>query len=164
MQNIRLVKGLAAIVIAGTLAGCGKNIPAASGGTAMKGYVQNIESITVKNTDFRRVLYTAKHLQLVVMALKPKEEIGAEVHKLDQFFRVEEGTGEAVLNGVRTAISAGFAVVVPAGTNHNIINTGSVPMKLYTIYAPPNHRDGVVHHTRDEAEADKEHFDGNTTE
>jgi mannose-6-phosphate isomerase-like protein (cupin superfamily) len=130
----------------------------------MKGYVQNIESITVKNTGFRRVLYTAKHLQLVVMALKPKEEIGAEVHKLDQFFRVEEGTGEAVLNGVRTAIRAGFAVLVPAGTKHNIINTGSVPMKLYTIYAPPNHRDGVVHHTRDEAEADKEHFDGNTTE
>ena len=79
------------------------------------------------------------------MALKPKEEIGAEVHKLDQFFRVEEGTGEAVLDGVRTAIQAGFAVVVPAGTNHNIVNTGSVPLKLYTLYAPPNHRDGVLH-------------------
>jgi mannose-6-phosphate isomerase-like protein (cupin superfamily) len=98
------------------------------------------------------------------MALKPKEEIGMEVHKLDQFFRVEEGTGEAVLNGVSTVINAGFAVLVPAGTNHNIINTGSVPLKLYTLYAPPNHRDGVVHHTRAEAEKDDEQFDGKTTE
>jgi mannose-6-phosphate isomerase-like protein (cupin superfamily) len=134
------------------------------GGVAMKGYVQDIEDITVKNEEFRRVLYTAKHCQLVVMALKPKEEIGMEVHKLDQFFRVEEGSGEAVLDGVRTAIRAGFAVIVPAGTNHNIINTGSVPLKLYTLYAPPNHRDGVVHHTRAEAEADNEHFNGKTTE
>jgi mannose-6-phosphate isomerase-like protein (cupin superfamily) len=130
----------------------------------MKGYVQNIEGIAVRNDEFRRVLYTAKHCQLVVMALKPKEEIGAEVHKLDQFFRVEEGTGDAVLNGVRTAIRAGFAVVVPAGMNHNIINTGSVPLKLYTLYAPPNHRNGVLHHTRADAEADNEHFDGKTTE
>jgi mannose-6-phosphate isomerase-like protein (cupin superfamily) len=130
----------------------------------MKGFVQDIERLAVKNDDFRRVLYTAKHCQLVVMALKPSEEIGMEVHKLDQFFRVEEGTGEAVLDDVRTAIGAGFAVVVPAGTKHNIINTGTVPMKLYTLYAPPNHRDGVVHHTRHEAEADNEHFNGKTTE
>ena len=130
----------------------------------MKGFVQDIEGLAVKNSEFRRVIYTAKYCQLVLMALKPKEEIGAEVHKLDQFFRVEEGSGEAVLDGVRTAIREGFAVVVPAGTNHNIINTGSVPLKLYTIYAPPNHRDGVVHHTRAEAEADNEHFDGKTTE
>jgi len=130
----------------------------------MKGFVQDIEGLAVKNAEFRRVLYTAKHCQLVLMALKPKEEIGAEVHTLDQFFRVEEGTGEAVLDGVRTAIRAGFAVVVPAGANHNIINTGSVPLKLYTLYAPPNHRDGVVHHTRASAEADNEHFDGTTTE
>ena len=130
----------------------------------MKGFVKDIEGLAVKNLEFRQVLYTAKHCQLVVMALKPKEEIGTEVHKLDQFFRVEEGTGEAVLYGVRTVIRAGFAVVVPAGTNHNIINTGTVPMKLYTIYAPPNHRDGVVHHTRAEAEADNEHFNGKTTE
>lgn len=129
----------------------------------MKGYVQNIESITINNTEFRQVLYTAKNCQLVVMALKPKEEIGAEVHKLDQFFRVEEGTGETVLDGVRSEISAGFAVLIPAGINHNIINTGSVPMKLYTIYSPPNHRDGVVHHTRADAEKDNEHFDGKTT-
>jgi len=130
----------------------------------MKGFVRDIESIAVKNEDFRRVLYTAKNCQLVVMALKPQEEIGAEVHKLDQFFRVEEGTGVAILDGTRTAIQAGFAVVVPAGANHNIINTGSVPLKLYTIYAPPNHRDGVVHPTRGDAEADDEQFDGKTTE
>ena len=130
----------------------------------MKGFVQDIEVLALKNNEFRRVLYTAKHCQLVVMSLEPKEEIGAEVHKLDQFFRVEEGTGEAVLDDVRTAIGAGFAVVVPAGTNHNIINTGSVPLKVYTLYAPPNHRDGVVHHTRVDAEADNEHYDGKTTE
>ena len=131
----------------------------------MKGFVQDSEGLAIKNEEFRRVLYTAKHCQLVVMALKCKEEIGAEVHKLDQFFRVEEGSGEAVLDGVRTAIQAGFAVVVAAGTNHNIINTGSVPLKLYTLATrPPNHRDGVVHPTRDEAEADNEHFDGKMTE
>ena len=130
----------------------------------MDGFVQDIEDLAVKNGDFRRVLYTAKNCQLVVMALKPKEDIGAEVHKLDQFFRVEEGSGEAILNGRRTQIRAGFAVIVPAGIIHNIINTGEVPMKLYTLYAPPNHRDGIVHHTRAEADADKEQFDGKTTE
>ena len=130
----------------------------------MKGFVQNIEAIAVTNTDFRRVLYTAGHCQLVVMALKPQEEIGMEVHQLDQFLRIEEGTGEAVLDGVHTAISAGFAILVPAGTQHNIINTGSEAMKLYTLYAPPNHRDGVVHHTRADAETDDEHFDDKTTE
>ena len=130
----------------------------------MKGFVQDIEGLAVKNAEFRRVLYTARHCQLVLMALMPKEEIGVEVHKLDQFFRVEQGSGEAVLDGVRTEIRAGFAVLVPAGTNHNIVNTGAVPMKLYTLYAPPNHRDGVVHHTRGDAEADTEHFDGKTTE
>ena len=128
------------------------------------GFVQDIESIAISNKQFRKVLYTARHCQLVVMALNPKEEIGMEVHKLDQFFRVEEGSGEAVLDGVHTAIRSGFAVIVPAGTNHNIINTGNVPLKLYTLYAPPNHRDGVVHSTRADAEADHEHFDGKTTE
>lgn len=130
----------------------------------MKGFVQNIEELAVENVEFRRVLYTAKNSQLVLMALRPKEEIGAEVHKLDQFFRVEAGEGEAILDGVRKEIRAGFAVVVPAGTRHNIINTGSAPLKLYTLYSPPNHRDGVVHHTRADAEADHEHFDGKTTE
>ena len=130
----------------------------------MKGYVKNIESLAIKNTEFRQVLYTAKHCQLVLMSLNPKEDIGAEVHKLDQFFRVEEGTGEAVLDGVTTLISTGFAVLVPAGTNHNIINTGDIPLKLYTLYSPPNHRDRIIHHTRADAEADNEHFDGKTTE
>ena len=130
----------------------------------MKGFVKNIEEISVSNEDFRQVLYTAKNCQLVIMALKPGEDIGMEVHKLDQFFRVEEGNSAAVLDGVRTEIGAGFAVLVPAGTNHNIINTGTDPLKLYTLYAPPNHRDGVVHHTRAEAEADNEHFDGKATE
>ncbi len=132
--------------------------------TMKNGFIQNIESIAISNKDFRKVLYTAQHCQLVVMALNPKEEIGMEVHKLDQFFRVEEGSGEAVLDGVHTAIRSGFAVIVPAGTNHNIINTGIIPLKLYTLYAPPNHRDGVAHSTRAEAESDHEHFDGKTTE
>jgi mannose-6-phosphate isomerase-like protein (cupin superfamily) len=130
----------------------------------MKGFISNIEDLAIQNSKFRQVLYTAQHCQLVLMALKPKEDIGAEVHKLDQFFRVEEGSGEAVLDGVTTKVNAGFAVLVPAGTKHNIINTGSVPMKLYTLYSPPNHRDGVVHKTRADAEADNEHFDGKTTE
>jgi mannose-6-phosphate isomerase-like protein (cupin superfamily) len=98
------------------------------------------------------------------MSLKPAEEIGAETHTLDQFFRIEAGSGEAVLDDVRTPIAAGFAVLVPAGTRHNIRNTGTVPMSMYTLYAPANHRDGVVHHTRADAEADTEHFDGKTTE
>jgi mannose-6-phosphate isomerase-like protein (cupin superfamily) len=130
----------------------------------MKGFVKDIESLTVTNDHFRQVLYTAKHCQLVVMALQPAEEIGAEVHQLDQFFRVEAGSGVAVLDGTRTTLSAGFAALVPAGARHNIINTGTVPLKLYTIYSPPNHRDGVMHHTRADAEADHEQFDGKTTE
>jgi mannose-6-phosphate isomerase-like protein (cupin superfamily) len=130
----------------------------------MKGYVQDIASVATGNTAFRRVLYTARNCQLVVMSLKPQEDIGAEVHKLDQFFRVEAGRGEAEVDGVRTAIQAGFAVIIPAGARHNIINTGSEPLKLYTLYAPPNHRDGVVHPTRADAAADPEHFDGTISE
>lgn len=130
----------------------------------MKGFVQDIEGLATQNNEFRKVLYTAKNCQLVLMSLNPQEEIGAEVHQLDQFFRVESGSGEAVLDGVRTSIQAGFAVLVPAGAKHNIVNTGKMPLKLYTLYAPPNHRDGVVHHTRADAEADNEHFDGKTSE
>jgi mannose-6-phosphate isomerase-like protein (cupin superfamily) len=130
----------------------------------MKGFVKNIEALSVANSNFRQVLYTAQNCQLVVMSLKPKEDIGMEVHKLDQFFRVEEGSGEAILDGVHKPIGTGFAIIVPAGTKHNIVNTGSAPMKLYTLYAPPNHRDGVIHRTKADAEADKEHFDGKTTE
>ena len=130
----------------------------------MKGFVKDIEDLAIHNGNFRQVLYTAKNCQLVLMALKPQEEIGAEVHQLDQFFRVEEGRGEVILDGVVTPIRAGFAVLVPAGARHNIVNTGSEPLKLYTLYAPPNHRDGVVHHTRADAEADTEQFDGKTSE
>ena len=130
----------------------------------MMGFVQNIEAMAIENNHFRQVLYTGKYSQLVLMSLRAEEEIGEEVHTLDQFFRVEQGTGEAVLDGQRTLIKAGFAVLVPAGTRHNIINTGREPLKLYTVYSPPNHRDGVVHHTRAEAELDSEHFDGKTTE
>lgn len=130
----------------------------------MRGYIQDIEGVTTRNDKFRRVLYTAKSCQLVVMSLKPKEEIGLEVHHLDQFFRVEEGTGVAIVDGNRNDIGPGFAVLVPAGASHNIINTGYTPLKLYTLYAPPNHRDGVVHATPADAAADKEAFDGKTTE
>jgi mannose-6-phosphate isomerase-like protein (cupin superfamily) len=130
----------------------------------MHGFVQDIEELAGENAHFRRVLYTAEHCQLVVMSLKPGEAIGEEVHTLDQFFRVEEGTGTAELDGVPTSIRAGFAVLVPAGTRHNIINTAALPLKLYTIYSPPNHRDGVVHHTVADAAADTETFDGITTE
>jgi len=129
----------------------------------MKGYLEDIEALAIGNSDFRRVLYTAEHSQLVLMALLPAEDIGSEVHTLDQFFRIEQGSGEAELDGVRTPLHAGSAVLVPAGTRHNIINTGADPMKLYTIYSPPNHRDGVVHHTKADANADHEHFDGVTS-
>src|SRR3989344_1575076 len=131
----------------------------------MKGYVTNIEKDTLDNANFRKVLYTAKNSQLVVMSLKPKEDIGAEVHQLDQFIRVEKGNGKTVLNGKEHEIGDGSAIVVPAGTEHNIINTSETEeMKLYTVYSPPNHRDGIVHPTKTDAEANEEHFDSKTTE
>ncbi len=131
----------------------------------MKGFVINIEQASVDNKNFRKVLYTAKNSQLVVMSLKPLEDIGEEVHTLDQFIRIEKGNGKAVLDGVEHEISDNFAVVIPAGTHHNIINTSTdTEMKLYTLYSPPNHSDGVIHVTKEEAEAEEEHFDGKTTE
>lgn len=131
----------------------------------MNGYVINIEKAAQENSDFRKVLYTTKNSQLVVMNLKPKEDIGEEVHNLDQFIRIEKGLGTAILNGVEHSIGDGSAVVIPAGTKHNIINTSEDgEMKIYTIYSPANHRDGVVHATKEEAEKDEEHFDGKTTE
>src|SRR6185369_5305140 len=121
----------------------------------MKGYIANIEQLTLENENFRKVLYTAKNSQLVLMSLKPGEEIGAEVHHLDQFIRCEAGDGKAILDDVEHDIKDGFAVVVPAGTKHNIINTSdSKAMKLYTVYSPPNHRDGVIHETKAQAETD----------
>jgi mannose-6-phosphate isomerase-like protein (cupin superfamily) len=131
----------------------------------MKGYVTNIEKDSLENENFRKVIYTAKHSQLVLMSLLPGENIGAEVHHLDQFLRVEKGTGKAILNGVEYPIEDGSSIVVPEGTEHNIINTGSEPMKLYTLYSPPNHLDGTVHRSKTDAMADEEeHFEGKTTE
>lgn len=131
----------------------------------MKGYVVDIEKATKENKNFRKVLYTAKNSQLVVMSLRPGEEIGEEVHDLDQFIRIEKGKGKAVLDAAEHKIEDDNAVVIPAGTKHNIINTSNdKDMKLYTIYSPPEHRDGVIHETKSAALADDEHFDGKTTE
>jgi mannose-6-phosphate isomerase-like protein (cupin superfamily) len=131
----------------------------------VKGFVDDIEDLTERNDDFRRVLYTGKYLQLVLMAIAPGEEIGEEVHEdHDQFFRIEEGKGVVVIDGARTRIESDDAIVVPAGARHNVINTGDDPLKLYTIYGPPEHMDGVVRPTKAEAEATEEHFDGTTTE
>lgn len=131
----------------------------------MKGYVDNIEGKTLANENFREVLYTDERLQLVVMSLLSGEEIGEEVHQLDQFLRIEKGEGKAVLDGKEHAIGDGSAIVVPKGTRHNIINGDSGPMKLYTLYAPPNHKDGTVHKTKVDAKADEErdHWHGETS-
>lgn len=131
----------------------------------MKGYIENIEKVTKENEHFRKVLYTAKNSQLVVMSLKQGEEIGEEIHELDQFIRIEEGKGVAVLDGVETNVEDDFAIVVPAGAKHNVINKGEGAMKLYTVYSPPEHKDGTIHATKEDAENDAEdHFDGKTTE
>jgi mannose-6-phosphate isomerase-like protein (cupin superfamily) len=130
----------------------------------MKGYVRSIEKADRQKRDVPHGLVHGRELPAVVMSLKPGEDIGAEVHRLDQFLRVEEGEGKAVLDGIEHRIKPGFAILVPAGARHNIINGPSGSMKLYTLYAPPNHRDGVVHATKADAEADKEHFGGKTTE
>ena len=131
----------------------------------MKGYIENIEQVTKTNTLFRKVLYTGKYSQLVLMNLKPGEEIGAEVHiDVDQFFRFEEGTGQVIIDDVTHNIEAEFAVIVPAGANHNVVNTGDSELKLYTIYSPAEHQDGTIRATKAEAEAEPEHFDGKTTE
>jgi len=131
----------------------------------VKGYISNIEKDTVENNNFRKVLYTAKNSQLVVMSLKPKEDIGEEVHQGDQFIRIEQGKGQAILNGVAYDVQDDFAIVVPAGAKHNVINSNDGEMKLYTIYSPPEHLKDTVHKTKEDAMADtKDHFDGKTTE
>ena len=132
----------------------------------MKGYVTNIEKATLENTYFRKVLYTTKNSQLVLMSLLPKEDIGEEIHPLDQFIKCEKGEGTAILNGITHKIKEGFCIVIPAKTKHNIINTSSTnPLKLYTVYSPPNHRDATIHKTKADATQDEEeHFDGTTTE
>jgi mannose-6-phosphate isomerase-like protein (cupin superfamily) len=132
----------------------------------MKGFVTNIEKDTLANNNFRQVLYTGKHSQLVLMSLKPSEEIGMEVHnENDQFFRFEKGQGMVIIDGNEYQVSDGSAVVVPAGAQHNIINVSTdQDLKLYTIYSPAHHKDGIVRATRDEAMANEEDFDGKTTE
>ena len=132
----------------------------------MKGYAANLERETEKNTDFRRVLYTGKHSQLVLMCIKPGEEIGEETHDdIDQFFRFEGGKGKVVIDGKEHLVKNGDGVIVPAGARHNVINTSKkADLRLYTIYSPPEHQDGTVRKTKADAEAKEEHFDGRTTE
>lgn len=128
----------------------------------MKGYIKNIEDVTEKNANYRNVLYTGMHLQLTVMSLGPKESLGSETHDVDQFFRIEEG--ELVLDGRTTAIEEGFGIIIPAGAEHNIVNTGEEAMKLYSLYGPPHHKEGTIHRSRKDAERDTGQFDGETTE
>jgi mannose-6-phosphate isomerase-like protein (cupin superfamily) len=132
----------------------------------MKGFNANIEKDTLKNSNFRKVLYTSKHSQLVLMSLKPNEEIGMEVHHdNDQFFRFEKGQGKVIIDGNEYKVGDGVAIVVPAGAQHNVINvSGKDELKLYTIYSPAHHKDGIIRVTKEEAEASEEEFDGKTTE
>lgn len=132
----------------------------------MKGYVVKIEKETRRNTDFRHVLYTGKHSQIVLMSLKPGEEIGSETHHdVDQFFRFEKGSGKVEIDGVEHLVGDGDAVVVPAGAKHNVTNASkNMDLRLYTIYSPPEHQDGTVRRTKEEAIEHEEHFDGKTTE
>ncbi len=132
----------------------------------MQGFHDNIEQLTKDNSAFRKVLYTGKNTQLVLMSLKPGEEIGAEVHEEnDQFFRFDAGAGRVVIDGNEYEVADGSAVIVPAGANHNVINTSATEdLKLYTLYSPPHHKDGILRQTKQEAEANEEDFDGVTTE
>lgn len=130
----------------------------------MKGYVAAIEDQTEANKDFRHVLYTGQNLQLVLMSLKPGQDIGAETHAMhDQFFRIEQGKGQVVIDGVTHKVKSGTGIVVPAGALHNLVNTGDKAMKVYTIYGPPNHVDQLEQKTKSIAQASSEHFDGKVT-
>lgn len=127
----------------------------------MKGFVENIETLTLANENFRTVLYTDERLQLVVMHLLPSQDIGEEVHELDQFLRIESGEGLVILDGEERRIADGTAIVIPKGVRHNVINTNQdAPLKLYSIYTPPQHIEGTVHTTKEEAEASEEHYEG----
>lgn len=131
----------------------------------MKGFYGNIEQLTEENNNFRQVLYTAKHCQLVLMTIPVGGEIGAEIHdENDQFFRFETGVGKVVIDDNEYAVKDGDAIIVPAGAEHNVINIGDEPLRLYTIYSPAHHKDGIIRTTREEAEANEEDFDGTTTE
>lgn len=141
-------------------------LSAANGGTVMRGYKNNIEKLALANNNFREVLYTAKHSQLVLMSLQPNEDIGAEIHKeSDQFFRFEKGDGKVIIDDKEYLVSDGDAIIVPSGAKHNIINTsGDKQLKMYTLYSPPHHKDGTIHQTKEQAATDTEKFDGQTTE
>lgn len=132
----------------------------------MKGYVTNIDALTLENENFRKVLYTAERSQLVLMSIPVGQDIGEEVHKdVDQFIRVEKGSAQSILDGVERDLCDGSIVIIPAGVRHNIINTSDhQALKLYTLYSPPHHEDGVVHKTKEDARKDSEHFDGETTD
>jgi len=131
----------------------------------MKGFVDNIERLTEENDDFRRVIYTGHNLQLVLMAIPPGEEIGEEIHDdRDQFFRIEGGEGEIWIDGVANRVKADDGIVVPQGARHNVVSVGVEPLRLYTIYGPPEHLDGVTQRTKADADSAHEHFDGKTTE
>ena len=131
----------------------------------MKGYKANIEELVQGNENFREVVYTAKHSQLVLMSLKPLEEIGFKIHDVDQFFRFESGEGKVLINENEYSVKDGDVVIVPEGARHNVINTSrNLPLKLYTLYCPPHHKDKTVHADKDQAQGDKEHFAGETTE
>lgn len=132
----------------------------------MKGFKTNIERDTLKNKNFRKVIYTGANSQLVLMSLKPKEEIGLETHpENDQFLRFEGGTGRVVIDDSKYSVKDGDAVVIPAGAKHNVVNTSATDeLKIYTIYSPPHHKDGTIHKTKEQAETDDEEFDGKTTE
>ena len=134
-------------------------------GTEMKGFKTNIEKDTLKNKNFRKVIYTGKNSQLVLMSLKPKEEVGLETHPgNDQFLRFEGGKGRVEIDGNKYQVKDGDALVIPAGAKHNVINTSAEELKIYTIYSPPHHKDGIIHKTKEQAEKDDEEFDGKTTE
>lgn len=132
----------------------------------MKGFTSNIETDTLENANFRKVLYAAKHMQLVLMSLLPQQEIGMETHtENDQFFRFETGTGKCIIDGNEYEVKDGSAVIVPAGAKHNIVNTSATePLRFYTIYSPAHHKDGIVRKTKEEAEANDAEFDGTTSE
>jgi len=127
----------------------------------MNNYIGNIEKETLENTDYRRVIFTAESSQLVLMSIEPGDEIGEEVHELDQFIRIEKGSGTAVLDGKEHKLQDDWAIIVPAGMKHNVINTGNEPLKLYSIYSPPEHKHGTIHKTK--ADEKEEHFDGTTS-
>jgi mannose-6-phosphate isomerase-like protein (cupin superfamily) len=164
-QEGAMKKIMFVILVLLTLPTYGANKATTTKGTDMHGFIGDIEDLTEKNNNFRQVLYTGKNIQLVLMSLKEGEEIGEEVHAdRDQFFRIEKGKGEVLINGKKTQVEKDDAIIVPAGSRHNVINTGKQPLQLYTLYGPPAHVDGTIHKTKADAEASEEHFDGKTSE